>query len=542
MSRFILALFVMAALIACGSETPTSPAGDAAGLRDATQDLPSSGDAPTPADASLTGCMPANCDDGIACTDDTCVLRVCMHSPSATRCAARETCDPRTGCVPGRPCGDNSECTDPDPCTTGERCDPATRVCLHDVLDGDRDGDPPRSCGGTDCDDSEPRRRPGLPELCDGVDNDCNGMLDDHTTDCSYPGAACQMGHCACANSRWTRCEASVGWACVDTQVDLNNCGQCVAPCGMGSCASGHCQCNPGATMCPSDRGFPPCIDVQTDAHNCGRCGLRCPDGISCVGGVCACPSGQPLCANTTPPECFDGSRHQSDAQNCGACGLRCPTGAECQVGRCVCTNTGFTLCGTTCQNTFGDPASCGTCGHVCPDHQNCLDGRCGCFDETTLCPGVGCRDLPRDWHNCGTCGHVCPPSSSRGPDGFCDQGECLCNQLPDSPRQISCPSSTGPQCINPLNDAGNCGHCGIACRAGEGCVSGTCRCLSPLCGGVCCPTGSTCTGGRCVVLECSSACTSNDQCLGCRRPSDPPSINYCCSAGLCLARSGTCP
>jgi len=35
----------------------------------------------------------------------------------------------------------------------------------------------------TDCDDTEARRRPGLPEVCDGLDNDCNAVVDDDATD-----------------------------------------------------------------------------------------------------------------------------------------------------------------------------------------------------------------------------------------------------------------------------------------------------------------------------------------------------------------------
>ena len=44
-------------------------------------------------------------------------------------------------------------------------------------LDGDLWAD--EACGGTDCDDSDPDIFPGAPELCDGVDSDCDGTVPD---------------------------------------------------------------------------------------------------------------------------------------------------------------------------------------------------------------------------------------------------------------------------------------------------------------------------------------------------------------------------
>lgn len=44
-----------------------------------------------------------------------------------------------------------------------------------DCPDADSDG----ACAGEDCDDNDWTSYPGAPEVCDGVDNDCNGAVDD---------------------------------------------------------------------------------------------------------------------------------------------------------------------------------------------------------------------------------------------------------------------------------------------------------------------------------------------------------------------------
>jgi len=83
-------------------------------------------------------------------------------------------------------------CDDGDPCTA-DSCDPATGECHNEPLTPDLDGDgyraplpgyrpgEPGSCG-DDCDDSNPNAFPGNVEVCDGIDNDCNGVVDDGKT------------------------------------------------------------------------------------------------------------------------------------------------------------------------------------------------------------------------------------------------------------------------------------------------------------------------------------------------------------------------
>ena len=87
-----------------------------------------------------------------------------------------------------------TNCDDGDPCTN-DSCDKATGECENDLVTLDLDGDghssrhsPDGTCG-DDCDDTDPRAFPGNPEVCDGVDNDCDGIVDNGATYTPLAGA-----------------------------------------------------------------------------------------------------------------------------------------------------------------------------------------------------------------------------------------------------------------------------------------------------------------------------------------------------------------
>jgi hypothetical protein len=93
--------------------------------------------------------------------------------------------------LPPRVCfaADGVKCDDADPCTA-DSCDAKTGMCGHSPATPDLDKDGHRaplpghkagdagSCG-DDCNDASEAAFPGNPEVCDGVDNDCNGVVDD---------------------------------------------------------------------------------------------------------------------------------------------------------------------------------------------------------------------------------------------------------------------------------------------------------------------------------------------------------------------------
>jgi hypothetical protein len=105
-------------------------------------------------------------------------------------CATGDLCAPlfcmEGLCAPATPvnCDDGDECTE-------DTCVPETAACEHRALSLDQDGDghqgprpgftagAPGACG-DDCDDTSALAYPGAVETCDGVDNDCNGIVDDN--------------------------------------------------------------------------------------------------------------------------------------------------------------------------------------------------------------------------------------------------------------------------------------------------------------------------------------------------------------------------
>jgi alpha-tubulin suppressor-like RCC1 family protein len=123
------------------------------------------------------------CGSGTVVDDDDLLPEQCTSSAmcdDGNFCNGEETCDPASsfastrGCVPGLP-----------PCGADTFCDNDAGVCTVLCGDGDGDGHDGVPCGGDDCDDTNPGRFPGNLEVCDAfdVDEDCNpltfGTLDE---------------------------------------------------------------------------------------------------------------------------------------------------------------------------------------------------------------------------------------------------------------------------------------------------------------------------------------------------------------------------
>jgi hypothetical protein len=159
--------------------------------------------------------------------------------------------------------------------------------------------------------------------------------------------------------------------------------------------------CPDNPSLCPGTCCNGVCVDTSIDVRNCGSCGTQCETGTVCADSRCgclptgtACGSGQSCCGNAGCKSLM------SDINNCGACGKACGTGSTCAGGVCKCGTVVCTAgqvccngaCAGSCTGTPDMAAAACVCPGGCPLSNICVGPSC-CFEDVLL--GGSCSPDP---------------------------------------------------------------------------------------------------------------------------------------------------
>ncbi|MFO0558778.1 MAG: MopE-related protein [Polyangiales bacterium] len=370
-----------------------------------------------------------------------------------------------------------------------------TGVCV----DNDNDGHPSAACGGDDCDDNNPRRNPGIREVCDnlGVDEDCDlcTVAEVSATGRGGDGDRDEDGFFSrnCFNAIGANDTPPMCTATVDAGV-ADGGGRSFDPVAVSpsEVRGTDCADDPaagGASRSPASAEICNNLDDDCDNEVDNGVGLRCyqdndRDGYAAVGAMTlampqcmVCPSGWTSRApqgaevdcNDAPPA--DGSRGGMDIHP-RASDLCNGVDDDCDP---------MTLDGT---NDLRIDAVCSMTGGV----GRCSTGRNVCEPMTGLrcAPTVAVREMcnaedddcdgMRDESLC-VDSTIDPLGRQTAPSGFgvciagnrCQIGVCV-------PGRASCDNDATNGCETDLRaDANHCGACGASCY-GEACVNGSCQ------------------------------------------------------------------
>ena len=553
-------------------------------------------------------CLPGAHDiDGLA--DNGCeVICAVVETATSEHCDGPDCCDSADNDCDGEEGEDHDLDSDPNHCgACASSCDafPCPHVCAAPFADSEcRDG----SCVITDCHpghhdlDGDPLNGCELAcvesgeELCNGLDDNCDGEIDEAFPEQGDPCGPCDAGSLECVDGV-ARCSTppeapelcdGVDNDCDPATEDGADDDEVGQPCGAlqaDGCPGGTTVCLDGAVSCDEDR--------DPRGAPCGSSQGACDPGLwQCVDEAFLCEGG----VAPEPEVCGDGEDNDCD-------GLTDDLDDDLALGALCDEETGLGGIGACAFGTLACVEGELQCeGFVPPDEESCngLDDDCDGRVDEALALGRLCgpHEQTQGWTGCASGQDLCIGFTPLRPelcdafdndgdgrydeDALCPAGECdsdngLCTLACRDDEPLPCPPGmlcALGRCVGHLCDDVECGECercdpstgrcidqcaGLSCDPGLICHCG--RCWPPSCGVLGCPDGQVCRDDRCVEDPCVSAdcgpdqgcadgvcfdvcqteqCDIEDTCSRgeCR---DDPCHSVFCQAGECDRDTGEC-
>ncbi len=330
-----------------------------------------------------------------------------------------------------------------------------------------------------DCNDANASIRPSATEVCNGLDDDCDGVADDGVS--ASPCYVDADGDGRGTGTPTTQCRDAARAAFGYCPAGFTNL--------AGDCNDAASAIRPGATEA--------CNGVDDDCDGAADDGFSCVRGATRTGsaayGSCASVAGTFTCNATCTAELFTPIL---TPESCNGADDDC-NGVADETFACVRSTTGLgctTTCGTPGTQSCSATCTLGTCAASGETCNACDDDRDGAIDEgldadgvdpctygqmracTTSCGSAGtqrCRPDCAGWEACrasgegpsvsGTCNACDDDLDGRVDEGFaCEQNRTYACSVPvcGTPGQLICGSSctyVSPTCASPFE---YCNYC----------------------------------------------------------------------------------